>query len=385
MAAPVYLDNHASTACDPRVIEAMLPWFSEPGNASSPHHAYGKRAAEAVETAREQVAALIGAKPREIVFTSGATESDNLAIKGVMRPGMRLVTGATEHKAVLEVAKQFDAVILPVDRFGRISPEQVREAIGRGPALVSLMAANNEIGTLHPIGEIGEVCELNEALLHTDAAQIAGKLPVDVEESGAALMSLSAHKMHGPKGVGALYVRRPEVRLAAQLQGGGQERGFRSGTVPVPLVVGFGMACEIARMEMKEDAERMGRLRDALQQRITSRVPMVSVNGHPTERLPNSLSLTFAGVNGQGLLMEVSRRGIAVSSGSACTSADTRPSHVLTAIGLEDESARATLRFGLGRSTTEEEIGRAAEEAVGAVEKLRAESPDWILRRASVQ
>ena len=388
MAAPVYLDNNATTRCDPRVVEAMLPWFAESyGNASSPHHAFGKKAAEAVEIARGQVAALIGAKPREIVFTSGATESDNLALKGVLeaRPGSRLVTAATEHKAVLEAARWLEKqghplTVLPVDRCGRVSPGQVEAALDDGTALVSLMAASNEIGTLHPLREIGAACARRGVPLHTDAAQMAGKLPLDVDALDVGLMSLSAHKMHGPKGVGALYIRRPAVRLAAQMHGGGQERGFRSGTVPVPLAVGMGKACELCRDEMAEDAARMSSLRDALAQAILDRLEAVTSNGHPTERLPGSLSLTFAGVNGQGLLMAL--RGVATSSGSACTSADGQASHVLRAIGLTEEAAHATLRFGLGRFTTAEEIERAADEVVRTVRRLREDSPDWIMLRA---
>lgn len=389
-AQPIYLDNNATTRCDPRVLEAMLPWFSaEYGNPSSPHHAYGKRAADAVEQAREQVAGLIGARRREVVFTSGATESDNLALLGVMRslgrPG-HLITGATEHKAVLEAAQQLEkeghrVTVLPVDEWGRVSPVQVAEAITDETALVSLMAASNEVGTLHPLREVGDVCRRRGVLFHTDAAQMAGKLPIDVDELQVDLLSLSAHKMYGPKGVGALFVRRTgrAVRLAPQVHGGGQERGLRSGTVPVPLVVGLGVACDLCREDMGEEAARLRGLRGRLQESITSRLEGVALNGHPEERLPNTLNLSFAWVNGQALLMNL--RGVAVSSGSACTSADAGPSYVLAAMGVEEELAQASLRFGLGRWTTEEEVARAADEVVAVVSRLRESSPDYALHR----
>ncbi len=389
MSRPVYLDNNASTRCDPRVVEAMLPWLTEEyGNPSSPHHAFGKRAAEACEEARERVAALIGARRREIVFTSGATESDNLALMGAMRAhkGGHLVTAATEHHAVLDTARHLEkqgygVTVLPVDGDGRVSAEQVRAAITPATVLVSLMAANNETGTLHPLREIGAVCRERGVLFHTDAAQMAGKLPVDVDECGIDLMSLSGHKMHGPKGVGALYVRRSPraVRLEPLVHGGGQERGLRSGTLPVPLLVGLGVACELSREAMSEEAVRLRGLRDRLEAAITGRLEGVTVNGHPRERLATTLNVSFAWVNGPAVLLGL--RGLAVSSGAACAAADAGPSHVLKAMGVEDGLAQASLRFGLGRWTTEAEVDYAADEVVRAVEAARAASPEDIVRR----
>lgn len=386
---PIYLDNHATTRTDPRVVEAMLPFFTDDyGNASSPHHTLGRRAVAAVEVAREQVAALIGARPREIVFTSGATESNNLALLGVMAAyrgkGDHLITAVTEHKAVLETAHRLErqgvrVTILPVDEHGQVSASQVEEAITDRTVLVSLMAANNEVGTLHPLGEIGAVCRRRGVLFHTDAAQFVGKLPIDVDALNVDLMSLSAHKMYGPKGVGALYVRRPGVRLEPQQTGGGQERGLRSGTLPVPLLVGLGVASELCRAEQATEPGRLRALRDRLEGLIRERVEGVRLNGHPTERLPGSVNLSFAWVNGQALLMNL--REVAVSSGSACTSADGGPSYVLRALGVEEELAQASLRFGLGRFTTAEEIDRAAAEVARVVERLREASPAYELHR----
>jgi cysteine desulfurase len=382
---PIYLDNNSTTRCDPRVLEAMLPYFTDLyGNAASRHHAYGWRAKEAVDAAREQVAALIGAGPREIIFTSGATESDNLAIKGVAGMyrgrGDHVVTAATEHKAVLDPCRRleregFRVTVLPVDRFGRVTAEQVAEALTEKTILVSVMAANNEVGTLQPVREIGRLCKERGVLFHTDAVQAAGKVPLDVDDVGADLLSLSAHKMYGPKGVGALYVRSasPRVRLAPLFDGGGHERGMRSGTLPVPLVVGFGRACEIAGAEMPAEAERLLRLREGLRQGICEGLDEVSLNGHPTERLPGNLNLSFAYVDGNALLMNL--RGVAVSSGSACTSADPEPSYVLRAMGVEDELAHSSIRFGLGRFNTEEEVDQVITEVIRVVTHLRAQSP----------
>jgi cysteine desulfurase len=382
---PIYLDNNSTTRCDPRVVEAMLPYFTERyGNAASRHHAFGWQAKDAVDAAREQVAALVGAGPREIVFTSGATESDNLAIKGVAamyrNRGDHLVTAATEHKAVLDPCRRleregFRLTVLPVDRFGRVAAGQVAEALTEKTILVSVMAANNEVGTLQPIRGIGRLCKERGVLFHTDAVQAAGKLPLDVEEIGADLLSLSAHKMYGPKGVGALYVRgtSPRVRLAPLFDGGGHERGLRSGTLPVPLVVGFGQACEIARAEMPAEAERLLRLRERLREGICGGLEEVSLNGHPTERLPGNLNLSFAYVDGNALLMSL--RDVAVSSGSACTSADPEPSYVLRAMGVEDELAHASIRFGLGRFNTAEEVEHVIAEVIRVVTHLRAQSP----------
>jgi cysteine desulfurase len=384
-ALPIYLDNNSTTRCDPRVVEALLPYFTERyGNAASRHHAFGWQAKEATDAAREQVAELIGAGPREIVFTSGATESDNLALKGVAAMyrgrGDHIITVATEHKAVLDPCRRleregFRVTVLPVDRFGRVTAEQVAEALTEKTILVSVMAANNEVGTLQPVAAIGRLCKERGVLFHTDAVQAAGKVPLDVDEIGADLLSLSAHKMYGPKGVGALYVRAtsPRVRLAPLFDGGGHERGMRSGTLPVPLVVGFGKACELARAEMPAEAERLLRLRERLRQGISDGLEEVSLNGHPTERLPGNLNLSFAYVDGNALLMNL--RGVAVSSGSACTSADPEPSYVLRAMGVEDELAHSSIRFGLGRFNTADEVEQVIAEVIGVVTRLRAQSP----------
>jgi cysteine desulfurase len=394
VALPIYLDNNSTTRVDPRVLAAMLPYFSEQyGNAASRTHVFGGKAEEAVETARRQLAALIGANPREIVFTSGATESNNLALKGaaamLRRQGDHIITVQTEHKAVLDPCKRlqpegFRVTFLPVDRFGRVAPEQVAEAITAGTVLVSVMAANNEIGTLQPIAEIGRLCKERGVLFHTDAAQAAGKLPLDVEEMAIDLLSLSAHKMYGPKGAGALFVRRrnPHVRLEPLLDGGGHERGMRSGTLPVPLLVGFGTACVLCQSEMSAEAQRLTALRERLRQGIQERVDGTHLNGHPTERLPGNLNLSFAGVRGEALLMAL--RDVAVSSGSACTSADPEPSYVLRAVGLSEELAHSSLRFGLGRFTTAEEIEFVIDEVVRQVERLRALSPEFALARPGV-
>jgi cysteine desulfurase len=385
MAMPIYLDNNSTTRCDPRVVEAMLPYFGEHyGNAASRHHAFGWEAREAVDAAREQVAALIGASPREIVFTSGATESDNLAIKGVAgmyrSRGDHIATVATEHKAVLDPCRRleregFRVTVLPVDRFGRVTVEQVAEALTEKTILVSVMAANNEVGTLQPVAAIGRLCKERGVLFHTDAVQAAGKVPLDVEEIGADLLSLSAHKMYGPKGVGALYVRAtsPRVRLAPLFDGGGHERGMRSGTLPVPLVVGFGRACDLPGAEMPAESERLRQLRERLRQGICDQLEEVSLNGHPTERLPGNLNLSFAYVDGNALLMNL--RDVAVSSGSACTSADPEPSYVLRAMGVEDELAHSSIRFGLGRFNTADEVDHVITSVARVVRQLRAQSP----------
>jgi cysteine desulfurase len=382
---PIYMDNNSTTRCDPRVVEAMLPYFTERyGNAASRHHSFGWEAKDAVDAAREQVAALIGAGPREVVFTSGATEADNLAVKGVAHMhrgrGDHVVTAATEHKAVLDPCRRleregFRVTFLPVDRHGRVTAAQVAEALTEKTVLVSVMAANNEVGTLQPVGEIGRLCKERGVLFHTDAVQAAGKVPLDVEEMGIDLLSLSAHKMYGPKGVGALYVRgaSPRVRLEPLFDGGGHERGMRSGTLPVPLIVGFGKACELAREERSAEAERLTRLRERLREGICGGLEEVSLNGHPTERLPGNLNLSFAYVDGNALLMGL--RGVAVSSGSACTSADPEPSYVLRAMGVDDELAHASIRFGLGRFNTEEEVDHVIGEVVRVVKQLRAQSP----------
>jgi cysteine desulfurase len=385
LAVPVYLDNHSTTRVDPRVLEAMLPWFSEHyGNAASRHHSFGWKAEEAVDAARAQVATLIGAEAREVVFTSGATESNNLALKGttgmLRGKGDHVVTCATEHKAVLDVCKRLKqgglkVTVLQVDHFGRIGMGQLAEAITERTVLVSVMAANNEIGTLQPVGEIGKLCKARGVLFHCDAAQAAGKLPLDVEALGIDLLSLSAHKMYGPKGVGALYVRRrnPHVRLEPLFDGGGHERGMRSGTVNVPGAIGLGRACELSAELMPEESERVRGLRDRLYRGLTENIDGVTLNGHPTERLAGNLNVSFAGVRGEALLMGL--RQIAVSSGSACTSASIEPSYVLRACGVEDELAHASLRFGVGRFNTADEIDFAVAEVTKNVERLRALDP----------
>jgi cysteine desulfurase len=384
---PVYLDNHATTRTDPRVLEAMLPYFTEHyGNAASVSHRFGWEAEEAVDRAREQLAQAIGAESREIVFTSGATESNNLAIKGAalaaIRRGKHLVTAASEHKAVLDPVKRmgrdgWDASVVDCDEQGRVSVEAIAEALTDQTVLVSVMMANNEVGTINPIAEIGRLCHERGVLFHTDAAQAVGKIPVDVGRDGVDLLSISAHKFYGPKGIGALYLRRrdPQVRLQPLLDGGGHERGFRSGTLPVPLVVGMGVAVELAVAEMPEEAGRLLALRERLHRAILERVPGTRLNGHPTDRLPGNLNLSFVDVDGEALMMAM--RDVAVSSGSACSAADPEPSHVLRAMGLNDDLARSSLRFGLGRFTTEEEIDFAAESVASAVERLRSQGVAW--------
>jgi cysteine desulfurase len=391
---PIYLDNNATTRCDPRVVEAMLPYFTEHfGNAASRNHAFGWRAEEAVDQARDQIARLIGATGKEIIFTSGATESNNLALKGVAamyrKKGNHLITVATEHKAVIDPCKRlerdgFQVTFLPVDAQGRISAEQVAAAMTDKTILVSVMAANNEIGTLQPIKDIGRLCKQKGILFHTDAVQAVGKVPVDVEDMGIDLLSLTAHKIYGPKGIGALYVRRkdPRVRLDAMMDGGGHERGMRSGTLPVPGIVALGVACDLARQEMPAETERLARLRDKLNAGITSQLEEVYLNGHPTEHLPGNLNLSFAYVEGEGLMMGI--KDVAVSSGSACTSASLEPSYVLKALGLGDELAHSSIRFGLGRFTTEEEIDYVIKDVVRAVTHLRDMSPLYEMHKQGI-
>jgi cysteine desulfurase len=382
---PIYMDNHATTRADPRVVEAMLPFFSEHyGNAASKNHVFGWDAEQAVKSARQQIADLIGAAPREIIFTSGATESNNLAVKGAAqanRPqGNHIVTVVTEHKAVLDPCRRLErdgwrVTYVLVDECGLINLDELEAALSEQTVLVSVMAANNEIGVLQPIRDIGRLCKNRGVLFHTDAAQAAGKVPIDVEEMGIDLLSLSAHKMYGPKGVGALYVRRrdPYVRLEPLLDGGGHEHGLRSGTLPVPLIIGFGRACALCKSEMATEADRLGGMRDRLRRGIIEQLDEVRLNGHPTQRLPGNLNLSFAGVRAEALL--VSMKDVAVSSGSACTSAQAAPSHVLKALGLPDDLVDASLRFGLGRFNTEEEVDYVIGEVVGQVHRLRAQSP----------
>jgi cysteine desulfurase len=382
---PIYLDNNATTRCDPRVVEKMLPFFTEDyGNAASRNHAFGWKAEDAVEHAREQIGLLIGASGREIVFTSGSTESNNLAIKGVAKmyrqKGNHIITAAIEHKAVIDPCKRlerdgYQVTYLPVDKFGMVTAEAVAAAMTDQTILVSLMYGNNEIGTVHPMEAIGKLCKAKGVLFHTDATQAAGRLPIDVEKLGIDLLSMTAHKVYGPKGIGCLYVRRknPRVRLDAQVDGGGQERGMRSGTLAVPLIVGMGEACELARLEFAAAVPRMKALRDRLHQGIESKLVDVYLNGHPTERLPSTLNISFAYVEGEALMMGI--KDVAVSSGSACTSASLEPSYVLKSLGVGDELAHSSLRFGIGRFTTEEEVDYTIDAVVKAVEHLRKMSP----------
>jgi len=379
---PIYLDHHATTPCDPQVIEAMLPTFGEIfGNAASRQHAYGWQAEALVERAREQVAELIGAHPVEIIFTSGATESNNLAIKGLARRregrDRHVITSAIEHKAVLDVCGRlegdgFEVTRLPVDAEGLIRPEAVEAAIRPQTFLVSLMHANNEIGVVNPIEAVGRICKRRKILFHCDAAQSLAYLPCPVETYGIDLLSISGHKMYGPKGVGALYVRRrnPRVSLEPLIYGGGHERGLRSGTLNVPGIVGLGAACELIGRRRPADAERLANLRDRLLARLREGLPELIVHGCLEHRLPNNLNVSFPGVDGDALL--TSLREIAVSSGAACASATREPSHVLRALGVADDLIQASLRFGLGRSNTEAEIDRAAEVTIAAVRNLRA-------------
>ena len=383
--APIYLDNLATTPVDPRVLAAVLPFLQTRfGNASSTTHGFGWQAADAVAEARAQVARLIGSKDREIVFTSGATEANNLALKGVaeasQRQRGRIITCATEHPSVLDCCKSlemrgFDIVVLPVDRYGTLDPGKLRAAVSDDTLLISVMAANNELGTIQPLAAIGEVARKSGVPWHCDAAQAVGRIPLDVDALGVDLLSVSAHKLYAPKGVGALYVRsnrRPRLRLAAQLEGGGQERGLRSGTINVPGAVGLGKGCEIARLEMTAEAARLGALRDALQRKLEAGGTAIA-NGHPRRRVPGCLNLRFPGVD-SGKLMNALRDKVALSSGSACKSGNAGPSHVLAAIGLDDTAAAETVRFGLGRFSTGEEIESAGDLILAAVAGERAES-----------
>lgn len=379
---PIYLDHHSTTPVDPRVLQEMLPWFSEKfGNASSIGHTFGEEAREAVESAREKIASLIGAEPREIVFTSGATESDNLALKGVMLahpPGSHLIVAAGEHRAVLDPADRlarlgYRVTKVPIDSTGQISPESIAAAIEDQTVLVSVMWANHEVGTINPVEAIGRLCDERNLLFHCDAVQAAGKIPVDARRTPIDLLSISAHKLYGPKGVGALFVRRGirRIPLVPQIDGGGQEQNYRSGTLPVPLIVGFGAACEIAEREMPEEAARLGGLRDRLWGALQRELDGLHRHGHPAECLPHNLNVGFEDVDGDAVLAGL-HASIAVSTGSACTSSDPEPSAVLRAMGVPDHLARASLRFGLGRNNTEEEIDRAVEQVVNVVRRLRS-------------
>jgi len=392
---PIYMDNHATTPVDRRVLDAMLPYFTEKfGNAASRNHRFGWEAEEAVDKARNQIAALINAKPKEIVFTSGATESDNLAIKGVLEfykdKGNHIITCVTEHKAVLDSCRTLErtgkatVTYLPVDRYGMVDPDEVRKAITDKTVLIAIMYANNEIGTIHPVSEIGLIAKEKGVLFHCDAVQAAGKIPVDVERDGIDLAALSAHKIYGPKGVGALYVRSkgPRVRLTAQMDGGGHERGMRSGTLNVPGIVGLGKACEIAQAEMADENRRLLDLRNRLQAGLFERLEDVTLNGHPTERLPGNLNVSFAYVEGESLLMGIS--DVAVSSGSACTSATLEPSYVIRALGVSEELAHSSIRFGLGRFNTAEEVDFVTDRVAREVNRLREMSPLYEMAKEGI-
>src|SRR5438874_3344178 len=393
MKLPIYMDNNATTPLDPRVLEAMMPYLtSDFGNAASRSHAFGWKAEEAVEKAREQIAGLIGGSEKEIVFTSGATESDNLAIKGVAEfyreKGDHLITTRTEHKAVLDTCKRlerqgFRVTYLDVDKYGRVSAEQVRDAITDKTILVSIMFANNEIGTVQPIAEIGAVCKEKGVLFHCDAVQGVGKLPFDVEQMKVDLVSISAHKFYGPKGIGALWVRRkPRVRIAPIIDGGGHERGMRSGTLNVPGIVGFGKAAELAQQLMPEEAKRTHQLRKKLQDYLFGHLDHLELNGHATERLPGNLNVSFAYVEGEALMMAI--KNVAVSSGSACTSASLEPSYVLRACGVSEDLAHTSIRFGIGRFNTEEEVDFVKKYVVEQVQKLREMSPLYEMAKEGI-
>ena len=390
---PIYLDYQATTPMDPRVLEAMMPYFTHKfGNAHSRSHSYGWEAEEGVEKARAQIAKLIGADEKEVIYTSGATESNNLAIKGVAEfykdRRNHIVTTVTEHKCVLDTCRHleqegFTVTYLPVQQNGLVDLDRLREAVTDKTVVVSIMAVNNEIGVIQPLAEIGKICREKGAFFHTDAAQAVGKIPLDVEAMNIDLMSISGHKIYGPKGIGALYVRRrPRVRLAAMIHGGGQERGFRSGTLPTPLCIGIGEACEIAMKEMDAEAQRLTKLRDRMLKGLQSKLTDIVVNGDLDQRIPGNLNISFAYVEGESLMMGI--KNLAVSSGSACTSASLEPSYVLRALGVEEEMAHTSLRIGLGRFTTEHEVDTAVDELVRHVNKLREMSPLWEMAQEGI-
>ena len=382
---PIYMDNHATTPLDPRVLDAMMPYFTGKfGNAASRNHSFGWEAEQATEVAREQIAKLIGATAKEIIFTSGATESNNLAIKGIgemyRERGNHIITQVTEHKAVLDTCKRmekagFRVTYLPVKADGLIDLEDLKRAIDDKTILVSIMFANNEIGVIQPVAEIGKICREKGVIFHTDGVQAVGKVPVDVNSMNIDVLSLSAHKIYGPKGVGALYVRRrnPRVQISEQINGGGHERGMRSGTLNVPGIVGLGAACEIAREEMASEDKRLRGLRDKLKAKLESNLDYIHVNGSWEHRLPGNLNMSFVYVEGESLLMGIN--DVAVSSGSACTSATLEPSYVLKALGLGDDVAHSSIRFGLGRFNTEAEVDYVADKVIDIVQKLRELSP----------
>ncbi len=394
MKLPIYMDNHATTPMDPRVFEAMKPYFLQAfGNAASRNHSFGWEAEEAVEKSRKQIASLIGATAKEIVFTSGATESNNLALKGVAEmyaeKGNHIITAATEHKATLDTCKRLEkhgvrVTYLPLQTNGLVDLDQLQAAMTDKTILISIMYANNEIGVIQPIAELGKIAKSKGALLHTDATQAIGKIPVNVIKDNIDLMSLSGHKMYGPKGVGALYVRRksPRVQITAQMDGGGHERGMRSGTLNVPGIVGLGEACARCQAEMQEESKRMAFLRDKLMHKLQSELDETYINGTMEHRLPNNLNISFAYVEGESLLMGIN--DIAVSSGSACTSATLEPSYVLKALGAGDDLAHSSIRFGLGRFNTEEEVDYVAAKVIDVVKKLRELSPLYEMAKEGI-
>jgi cysteine desulfurase len=394
MKTPIYFDNHATTPTDPRVVDAMLPYFTERfGNAASRNHSFGWEAEKAVDNARKQIADLIGSTTKEIVFTSGATESDNLAIKGVAEmyaeKGNHIITAATEHKAILDTCKKLEkhgyrVTYLPVKADGLVDLDMLRESITDKTILISLMYANNEIGVIQPVKEIGKIAHEKGVLFHTDGVQAVGKVPVNVIQDNIDLMSMSAHKIYGPKGVGALYVRRksPRVQITAQMDGGGHERGMRSGTLNVPGIVGMGEACGICQREMPEESKRLRHLRDKLRSTFERELDEVFINGSMEHRLPHNLNMSFAYVEGESLLMGIN--DVAVSSGSACTSATLEPSYVLKALGVGDDLAHTSIRFGLGRFNTEEEVDYVAGRVIEVVRKLRELSPLYEMAKEGV-
>src|SRR5579872_7342391 len=394
MKLPIYMDNHATTPVDPRVFKAMTPYFTNVfGNSASRNHSFGWQAEDAVEKARKQIADLIGATAKEVVFTSGATESNNLAIKGVAEmyaeKGNHIITAATEHKAVLDTCKRLEkdgirVTYLPVQTNGLVDLNQLQDAITDKTILISIMYANNEIGVLQPIAEIGKIAKSKGVLLHTDATQAVGKVPLNVIKDNIDLASLSGHKMYGPKGVGALYVRRkgPRVQITAQMDGGGHERGMRSGTLNVPGIVGLGEACALCHAEMPEESKRLAFLRDKLRGMLEKELDEVYINGTMERRLPNNLNISFAYVEGESLLMGIN--DIAVSSGSACTSATLEPSYVLKALGTGDDLAHSSIRFGIGRFNTEAEVDYVADRVIETVERLRELSPLYEMAKEGI-
>jgi cysteine desulfurase len=383
---PIFMDHHSTTPVDPRVLQEMLPYFTERfGNAASKNHSFGREAEKGVDHARGQIARLIHCDPSEIIFTSGGTESNNIALKGIAETGREkghchIITAVTEHKAILDTAKRLEKMgsavtYLPVDSDGLVNPADVLTAITPRTVLISIMMANNEIGTIQPIAEIGKIAKDAGIFFHSDAAQAMGKIPVDVQEMGIDLLSLSAHKMYGPKGIGALYVRRknPKVSLTPLFDGGGHERGFRSGTLNVPGIVGFGKACEVCEREMPEESARIEHLRDTLKATLFRGLSGIFLNGHPTKRLPNNLNISFAYIEGEALMIDMPE--IALSSGSACTTGSLEPSYVLRALGISNEMAYSAIRIGLGRFNTEEEVEYAGGRIIASVNKLREMSP----------